>query len=168
MGTWTWRAVVGTSATLRADLRLFADEQGREFAAQSAISSIVRRRRYFDWVGCTGRARAAIRLAMRSHALSVFVLEMMLLHPFRLALWPAFDRQPPDISATLWFVPKPRPDQTNISYPRWDLPARMIAATGLVLLIRSQQIVRPDLTVLLSRYRFWLCRSDVRSCSTRK
>src|SRR4030081_2003448 len=65
-------------------------EQGREFAAQSAISSIagVGAISIF-WLlyGASARRYSAPLCALI--ALSVFVLEMMLLHPFRLALWPA-------------------------------------------------------------------------------
>jgi hypothetical protein len=127
-------------------------EQGREFAARSAISSIagVGAISIFWLLYGVSARRYSVPLCALI-ALSVFVLEMVLLHPFHLALWPALTANLLIISATLWLVPKPRPDQTNIRYPRWDLPARMIAATGMVLLITfAANLLGPNLSGLLS------------------
>jgi len=73
MGHWTWRAVVGTSAHLRADLRYLLIEQGREFAAQSAISRSPASA-LFRYSGCLyGAERAPLfGSAMRSHCAQRF------------------------------------------------------------------------------------------------
>ena len=105
-------------------------EQGRGFAAESAVSSLVS-------IGAVAMFSLAYGLLCVRQlqiflcalaALSAFLVTIGALQTFHLSLLPALLLDLIMVSVFLGVIPKPRTVGVNISYPPWDLPARMIAA----------------------------------------
>jgi hypothetical protein len=128
-------------------------EQGRGFAAESAVSSLVS-------IGAVAMFSLAYGLLCVRQlqiflcalaALSAFLVTIGALQTFHLSLLPALLLDLIMVSVFLGVIPKPRTVGVNISYPPWDLPARMIAATSMVLLVTaSARLLGPQLSGLLS------------------
>lgn len=128
-------------------------EQGRGFAAESAVSSLVS-------IGAVGMFSLAYGLLCVHQspiflcaltALTAFLLTIGALHTFHLSLWPALLLDLIMLSVFLAVIPKPRTVGVNVIYPPWDLLARVIAATSMVLLVTaSARLLGPQLSGLLS------------------
>jgi hypothetical protein len=127
-------------------------EQGREFAAQSAISSLagVGAISIFWFVYSVMARRFSVHWCVLI-SLGIFVAEMSLLQRFHLALWLALAADLAIITVILRMIPMPGLEESKISYPRWDLPARMATATGMVVLVTfTAHLLGPNLSGLLS------------------
>jgi hypothetical protein len=128
-------------------------EQGRGFAAESAVSSLVS-------IGAVAMFSLAYGLLCVRQlrillctlaALSAFLVTIGALQTFHLSLLRALLLDLIMLSMFLGVIPKPRTAGVNVIYPPWDLPARMIAATSMVLLVTaSARLLGPQLSGVLS------------------
>ena len=128
-------------------------EQGRAFAAESAVSSLIS-------IGAVamfslGYALLCVRQSPIFRctlvALTAFLATIGALQTFHLSLLSALLLDLITLSVFLRLMPKPRTTEVNVIYPPWDLPARMIAATSMVLLVTaSARLLGPQLSGLLA------------------
>jgi hypothetical protein len=111
-------------------------EQGPKFAATAASSSLLSLTPVAIFSVVYGRL--AQRLPMPACAfcgLAVFTLSLFFLQRLDLSFWQIWIIGVLAISLGLICAPNKRPAKFRIHYPRWDLPARVFSATGMVLLI---------------------------------
>jgi hypothetical protein len=128
-------------------------EQGRGFAAVSAVSSLVS-------IGAVAMFSLTYGLLCVRQwriffcalaALTAFLVSIGALRTLHLSLWPALLLDVIILSVFLGLLPKPRTAGVNVVYPPWDLPARMIAATSMVLLVTAgARLLGPQLSGLLA------------------
>jgi len=127
-------------------------EQGPKFAAAAASSSLLSLTPVAIFSVVYGRL--AQRLPMPACALcglGVFLASLYFLQSLGLPFWPTWIIGVLAISLGLLCLPNQLPAKFRIHYPRWDLPARVFAATALVVLItRSASILGSQWSGLLS------------------
>ena len=128
-------------------------EQGRGFASDSAVSSMVSigAVAVFSLVYGLLCVRKLQIIFCALAALTGFLMTIGALQMFHLSLLPALLLDLIMLSVFLGVFPKPRTAVVNVIYPAWDLPARMVAATSMVLLVTaSARVLGPQLSGLLS------------------
>jgi hypothetical protein len=128
-------------------------EQGRGFAAESAVSSLVSigAVAIFSLVYGLLCARQWRIFPCALAALTAFLVTIGTLQTFHLSLLPALSLDLIMLSVFLGVMPKSRTTEVNVIYPPWDVPARMVAATSMVLLVTAgARLLGPQLSGLLA------------------
>ncbi|MCJ2068578.1 hypothetical protein MKK75_07125 [Methylobacterium sp. J-030] len=131
-----------------------AAEQGERFASEAAVGSVQGLGAvtlcYLAYALCAPRMGAAASVAI---ALAAFVLGGALLHGLvRPGLWLATVIDLPAMAFVVALCrPGPSPAAPARRPPRWDMPARLAAATALVLLVSTlAPLLGPGLSGVLS------------------
>lgn len=129
-----------------------AAEQGHVFAAQAALGSIAGNGAvtlsYLVYVEASRRmaAAATITLAVASFTVAIFVLRSL-----DLSLGPVLCLDGVLILLVFARCPRLASDAAPAAYSAWDLPARMVAATAMVLLVTlTARIIGPHYSGLFS------------------
>jgi hypothetical protein len=134
VGGW----IVGLPLTSAPVAFFVAVEQGPGFAQQAAAGSLIGTTAQACF--CLGYTRAALRFgwpaalavgalafAAGATALQVFTLPLLLLLPLAVAA----------LIAAAWLVPLGSVQRRPVAVPRWDIPARMIVATTIVVTLTT-------------------------------
>lgn len=132
-----------------------AVSQGLAFAAAAAVGTLIGT--ISQAAFCLAYAWLAFRaswpLALLA-SLLVFTASTVVLQPVSLPLVPLFFVVVAALVVALYLMPKaPAPAAPPRPSPRWDIPARMVVATGFVLLLTAvAPALGPRLTGLLSPF----------------
>jgi hypothetical protein len=127
-------------------------EQGPAFAAAAAAHSLLSLTPVTVFSVVYGRlARRQPMPVCLLCGLGGFLASLYLLQEFAFSFWQAWVIGASAISLALICTPTKLPARFQVQYPRWDLPARIVSATAMVLLITlSASILGPQWSGLLS------------------
>jgi len=129
-------------------------EQGRTFAADAAVSSLAGGAAVGGF--CLAYAVAASRrgwMASTAFGLMVFFCGAALLRFLPLSLWPTFGAVTLILIGVRTLLPTPNRRSLDVAAPWWDLPARAIVATAIVLLLTGgAQALGPRWSGLLAPF----------------
>ena len=115
-----------------------AVEQGTAFATQAAVGGLLGQ--VSICLFCLAYSRSAPRLSWPLSTLCAslaFLLSTALLNLGHWTIWAALALLLLAIGSILRIMPKGMPSAIALKPPRWDLPARMLVATGFVLVITA-------------------------------
>jgi hypothetical protein len=128
-------------------------EQGTDFAARAAPATILG---IFPVAAfCLVWSRSAGRGLAVSYALAIgaYLVIVPLVARVRPEPWLALGLTLTALLVALLASPRPAPLAASVPSPRWDVPIRMVVATGLVLLITGlAHVLGPQWTGLLSPF----------------
>jgi hypothetical protein len=151
-GSTTGGLIAGMPLTSAPISIYLAAEQGRIFTAHAAVSSLagVAAVALFSLAYAAAIQHFPISLTV-AVAIGSFFGGLILFQWFKPELLAGFIVDIILISIILRLIPTYNQSAREIIYPKWDLPARMIVSTGMVLLITlSAPLLGPNLSGLLS------------------
>ncbi|WP_158808755.1 hypothetical protein [Beijerinckia sp. L45] len=127
-------------------------EQGHAFAAQAALASIAGNGAvtlsYLVYVEASRRFLPAATITL---SVLAFAVGAIVLHGLDLSLGPVLCIDGVLILLVLMRCPRLVDDPAPSAYSRWDLPARLVAATAMVLVVTlSAQLIGPHYSGLFS------------------
>ncbi len=129
-----------------------AIEQGAGFAARAAVAAtagVAATIVFYIVCAATGRRLSAASTFAASFA--AFLLAILLLRRWHPSLWNAAALCVALLGLSLVVCKGIEEERASIVPARWDLPARMVASTTVVLLVTgSARLIGPDLSGLLS------------------
>lgn len=127
-------------------------DQGAQFAATAAVGTLVGL--ISVAVFCVVYSRLAARWSWRRTVGAgslAFVIATLVLHQVTLSLIPSFVAVCVILAITTRMVPENRDPDLSAVRSRWDLPLRMVVATGFVLLVTAWgTVLGPRLTGLVA------------------
>ena len=129
-------------------------EQGRAFAGDAAVSSLAGGAAV--GVFCLAYALTAARrgwMASTASGLTVFLGGAVLLRFLPLSLWPTFGAVFLILLGVRFLLPTPDRRFHDVASPLWDLPARAVVATAMVILLTGgAQVLGPRWSGLLAPF----------------
>jgi hypothetical protein len=127
-------------------------EQGPGFAAVAAANSILSLTPVALFSVVYSQLADSLPMALAAFPSSgAFLLSLYVLQRVALSFGPAWIMGFVAISVGLLLVPDKVPPKFQIRYPRWDLPARILSATAMVLIVTlSASALGPEWSGLLS------------------
>ena len=133
---------------------ILACEYGLDFASRSAVGSLAgQMANCLFCLSYIGLSRTCHWLPSAVGALAAFFLATFTLNLVTWELWPAFGVLLAVILGAARLAPRHRLPAQLLVLPRWDLPARIVTATGLVTLLTSvANALGPQLSGLLSPF----------------
>ena len=133
---------------------LLAYEFGLAFSSQAAVGSLAGQ--LSNCLFCLTYTRVARRcnwVFSSLAAISAFLLATFVWNSFAWQLWPAFALLLVVIVLTGILIPRQPAALQDITPPKWDLPARILTATGFVLCLTSiADTLGPHLSGLISPF----------------
>jgi hypothetical protein len=133
---------------------ILACEYGLDFASRSAVGSLAgQMANCLFCLSYIGLSRSCGWLLSSLGALAAFFLATFALNLVAWELWPAFGVLLAVILLAAQLAPRHRLPPQPLVLPRWDLPARILTATGLVTLLTTvANTLGPQLSGLLSPF----------------
>jgi hypothetical protein len=133
---------------------ILAHEHGLDFAAQSAVGNLAGQ--ISNCIFCLAYIQVAKRcnwLLSSLAAIAAFFAATFALNCIVWALWPAFITLLLVIVGAGRLIPRHAPAQGRFRPPSWDLPGRIVTATGFVLLLTTAaDALGPQLSGLISPF----------------
>jgi hypothetical protein len=133
---------------------ILAHEYGLDFAAQSAIGNLAGQ--ISNCIFCLAYIQVAKKcdwLISSLAAIAAFFAATFVLNCIVWALWPAFITLLLVIAGAGRLIPRHAPAQGSFRPPSWDLPGRIVTATGFVLLLTTAaDALGPQLSGLISPF----------------
>ena len=133
---------------------ILACQYGLDFASRSAVGNLAGQiSNCFFCLAYIGLARSCNWLVSALSAIAVFFATTWLWNGFSWQLWPAFAAVLLTIAVSARLVPRHALPAQSWSPPQWDLPARMLTGSALVVLLTTlADDLGPQLSGLVSPF----------------